>query len=285
MKKSILPTIILIVIFIAAIAGSAYFLFKDIRHKNPQTISSNIQQVESENHTNKNGPVGAKQENTVSPQKMAIFMYHHIRVYNDPNDSIGTNLSIPPADFEAQVKTLKDAGYQTISMADYLKGNIQPKSVIITFDDGYDNAFTAYGILKKYNFTGVFYIISRFLDTPGYLTKDQLKTMQQGGMIIGSHTLDHPDLTVISAVKAKDEIDRSKIELEAILNTKITDFCYPAGKYSQTTIDDLKADGYLTATTTKSPSQAGFKNFFELPRFRINPGDTGKTLLNRIGSL
>lgn len=215
-----------------------------------------------------------------------ILMYHYIRDLSDPLDKIGTDLSVSPAIFDQQMNLLHDRGYQSISFDQYLSLNMPAKPVIITFDDGYDDAYTqAFPVLIKYNYIGIFYIISGKLNTPGYLTGNQIKDMVAARMIIGDHTISHLDLTTLTLSRLTKEVTDSKSQLENLTGQIVTDFCYPSGKYNNAVIGAVKAAGYTTATTTKSPSLVGFQNYFELQRLRIHPTDTPSSVLARVSSV
>lgn len=200
--------------------------------------------------------------------KVPILMYHYIRVVTDPKDNLGFNLSVTPGDFESQVKWLTDNGYQTFPLADFCQGKIpvDKKPVILTFDDGYDNAYTqALPILKKYAQTGTFFIVKNFLNKPEYLTSEQLAKMGSEGMELADHTADHIDLATASAAKQKTEIDDSKQASPV--------FAYPAGKYSQTTIDLVKQAGLICAVTTHPGIATEKSPLYELPRVRVSGGE------------
>lgn len=79
------------------------------------------------------------------------------------------------------------------------------------------------------------------------LSKDPLVT-------IGSHTLNHPALSELSAQSARQEIADSKALLEARLDRPVDHFCYPFGGRAEAGIREAKLvaeAGYLTATTTR----------------------------------
>ncbi|MEI8061071.1 MAG: polysaccharide deacetylase family protein [Candidatus Berkelbacteria bacterium] len=223
---------------------------------------------------------------TRAEAEVPILMYHHIRVYNDQSDKIGTNLSVSPENFIAQIKYLKDNGYSTITFSDLLAfptKKLADKPVIITFDDGYSDAFTnAYSALKQNGQVGVFYIISGFLGRPDFLTADQVKQMSDGNMEIGSHTINHPDLTTLNQIKLINELAGSKSSLEAVTGKTINSFCYPSGQHNTTVDETVKQAGYLTATTTEPGVSTTTENKYALSRLRINPTDTLNTFIKKL---
>lgn len=183
--------------------------------------------------------------------KIPILMYHYIRDYTNSNDQLGINLSVSPTTFEQQLEVIKQAGYTPITFRD-LTADLPAKPIILTFDDGYADAYTAaLPILKETHTTGVFYIVSGFLNKDQYLTDAQVKELDAAGMEIGAHTVDHHDLSAMNAAAQQRELQESKTTLEQLLGKAVTAFCYPAGKYNDTTVQLAKTIGYTTATTTK----------------------------------
>ena len=205
------------------------------------------------------------------PSAVPIFMYHYIREYIDSSDPIGVNLSVSPKKFEEQLAWLKENGYQTVFPA-YFK-NPEPmaaKPIILTFDDGYQDAFdSAFLLLQKYQLAGMFYLIVNKIGTPGYLSWEEISEMQKAGMSFGSHTLTHPDLRKLSAASLEKEIQESKTILEQKLGQQITDFCYPSGKYDDAVLQELKKANYQTAVTTNSGISHLKDDPFLLKRLRI----------------
>jgi len=248
-----------------------------------------------EGHRDTNTPVVLTSEikilQSIEPDARAevvvpILMYHHIRNYNDPKDTIGTNLSVPIENFDAQIKYLKENGYSTITFADFVAfpgKKLPEKPVIVTFDDGYDDAYTnAYRVLKNNGDVAVFYIISSFMGRDDIVTVSQIKEMSDNGMEIGSHTVDHPDLTTISATKLKSELTKSKTAIEAIIGKSVISFCYPSGKNNSLVDTATKDVGYTTATTTVSGVSTTSSDKFALPRIRITATDNLTTFANKL---
>lgn len=206
-------------------------------------------------------------------QPIPILMYHYIRDHRKQNDKMGSNLSVSPATFTKQLETLKQAGYTAVTFNDLLTKEIPAKPIILTFDDGYADAYiAAFPRLKEQGMTGIFYLVSNFLDKSQYITSQAAQEMAAAGMEIGSHTIDHRDLGRMSSVQQEQQLTESKQKLEALIGKPITAFCYPAGRYNQQTISLMKKVGYTTATTTKHGVSFG-RHFtsqpFELKRIRV----------------
>jgi len=123
-----------------------------------------------------------------NPSTIPIFMYHYIRSYFNTNDPIGVDLSVSPEKFEEQLAWLKNNGYHNVFPNFF--NSPKPLSfapVILTFDDGYQDAYdSAFPMLQKYQMAGIFYLIVNKIGTPGYLTWDEIREMQNAGMSFGS---------------------------------------------------------------------------------------------------
>lgn len=206
--------------------------------------------------------------------EVPILMYHYIRIA-DPADRLGVALSVTPQNFDQQMTWLKDNNYESMKLVDLADPeektvnsilSVQKKPVIITFDDGYADAYSqALPILKKHNFTGTFFIIRDFVGRPEYMTQAQIDKMASYDMEIGSHTLDHKNLAKLPTELAKRQIFDSKIEAET--------FCYPSGRFTEETVGLVKDAGYKLAVTTLGGISDSNSNLFELPRVRITNVD------------
>jgi hypothetical protein len=71
--------------------------------------------------------------------------------------------------FEKQMDYLATHNYSVISLSELLAGlkagQLPPKPVIITIDDGFKSTYTlAYPVLKKYNFPATLFIYTNFIE-------------------------------------------------------------------------------------------------------------------------
>lgn len=205
-----------------------------------------------------------------------ILMYHYVRTVDAGADPMGYGLSVTPEQFDQQMQWLHDNGYATVTMATAqrcIQGEpvCPPKSIALTFDDGYLDAYTAaLPVLQKYGMKATFYIVNSFVGQPPYMNWDQLAAMRDAGMEIGAHSLDHLDMTTLDVNEARRQAEQSKLELEAKLGVQVSSFCYPAGRYNADVEAQVRASGFSNATTTRWDNDYG--DMFGLPRRRIEGG-------------
>ncbi len=201
-----------------------------------------------------------------------IITYHHI------TDEVGKyplNLTLPNINFTTQLDYLVQYGFETLTFHD-LKAvsegkRAAGKSVILTFDDGYDNHYTAAQHLNGKGLKGVFFIITDRIGTDGYLDWRQVKKMRSWGMEIASHGVTSADLSSATAFYVADELERSKKTIEEQLGEDIVSFAYPAGKYNGSATAAAKEAGYSFARTIEAGSRYKEDQFFALPTLRVFP--------------
>lgn len=207
---------------------------------------------------------------TNQPQSVPILMYHEIG--DGPN-----NLYVRESEFREQMRYLRDNNYKVVTMAEGIRmmQNRQSmnKTVIITFDDGYESFLTkAWPILRENKFPATVFVIAYYAGVENYLTWDQMIMLRADWMEIGSHSESHPALSKISSSRFNEEIYGSKKLIEDCLQVPCEDFCYPGGFFSHEVAETVKQAGYLSAVTTQY-GHASLKNdMYQLPRVRIPRG-------------
>lgn len=205
-----------------------------------------------------------------------ILMYHYVRAVDEAGDPLGYNLSVTPDDFERQIAWLSEQGYHSVRMdmlARCLGGEVAcpAKPIAITFDDGYEDAYTAaLPVLQRHGMVATFYIISGLVGQPGYMSWEQLAAMRDAGMELGGHTVNHYDLTSLDWTTAGYEIGQVKADLEQRLAIKVASFCYPTGLYNGGIEEQARAAGYTSATTTRWDGD--YSDIMALPRRRVAGG-------------
>jgi len=205
--------------------------------------------------------------------ELPILLYHYIEPLK-PGDRLRDSLTVTPEKLGEQLNLIKQSGWQTIFMSQAvarLKNPLSQKNQIaLTFDDGYRDFYEyAFPLLKQSNLKATIYVIYDTINAPDYLTEAMIKEMLASGLVeIGSHTLDHKQLTAIPAAEAKRQISLSKKMLEERFKIPMITFAYPYGSFDQTLIDQVKAAGYSAAVSVVAGDEQSDANRFFLYRLR-----------------
>jgi len=203
--------------------------------------------------------------------RCTILLYHHVGI-----SPIESQYYIHPENFSLQMKALDEWGFTPIPLSLLVKaineGAILPeKSVVISFDDGrmdiYENAFP---IMQKYDFTGIFYVLSGGLGDKGLVDVAELQEMAAAGWEIGSHSNSHADLSKIGADASYREVVRSREILEEELGFPVTSFAYPFGTITEIAGKQIHIAGYESAAGLGHTDSQGPGNLFYLQRRPIS---------------
>lgn len=200
----------------------------------PNTVSANIEKP----------PVDAAA--ILSKQEVPILCYHQIRDYKPTDGKVARDYIVPVASFAQQMKSLADSGFHAILPSQlhdyYTKGKALPsKPVMITFDDTRLDQYTAaLPELNKYGFKGVFFIMTVSLGRPGYMSKDQVRSLSDLGHTIGSHTWDHKNVKKYTEEDWTTQIVKPSQQLQNITGKPIEYFAYPFGLWNKEAIAGLR---------------------------------------------
>lgn len=164
-------------------------------------------------------------------------------------------LFVRPNDFEDQLKLLKELEFQTL-FADEWHMTETP-SVIITFDDGYeDNYIVVFPLLKKYNVKATVFIIADMIGKESYLSESQIIEMYDSGLVsFQSHTLKHENLLNLTKEELTNDLRLSALRIKDILGYDVKAISYPNGAYNHlvvSTASQFYSFGYTTDTNFDS---------------------------------
>ncbi|MCP4649526.1 MAG: polysaccharide deacetylase family protein [PVC group bacterium] len=207
-----------------------------------------------------------------SVYSVPVLMYHSIN-----GNSQNSRLSVSPESFEKQMSFLKKHNYEILTLSEYvdmLKQKKKPskRSVVITFDDGFDNNYTmAYPILKKHNIPAVIFIVVNWVGNSGMMNWSEIKELVDSNLIeIGSHTLAHDELTKMDKEEAFREIQESKQILESKLNKPIKFLCYPCGSFNAGIKEIVEKSDYKGACATHPGAELPLDDAYAIRRIRIS---------------
>ena len=213
-------------------------------------------------------PPVSQRSNTV---RIPIFVYHHI----GPNpDTYWEKINnVTTQTFREQMDYLLKKQYKVLSMQEYydlLEKGVNPvqKSVLLTFDDGYQDFYdNAYPILKEYKYNATIFVP---LDKKE-ISDAQLLEMSNNGIDIESHTLSHASLNrVLSNSILNLEVNDSMQKITNLLNKEPIAFAYPYCVYNQNNLNYVRGTKYklsFKCGNTKGNSiDNSFANRYEIYR-------------------
>lgn len=178
--------------------------------------------------------------------QVPILCYHDIRPIKANASANAKVYTVTPEAFADQMKTLSDSGYQTILPADlynYLAFGkpLPPKPVMLTFDDtDLDQFEIGAAEMRKYNFKGVYFIMTISIGRDRYMSREQIKQLSDEGHAIEGHTWDHHRVTKYTPDDWDKQVTGAHKTIEDITGKKVEYFAYPFGLWNQEAFAPLK---------------------------------------------
>lgn len=225
---------------------------------------------------------GTKQVKKFVGNPVAILMYHQVCDKKSP-------FSVSPKTFEMQMRYLYENKYNVFALGDAVSmlqrnEDFLPKSVVITFDDGYKDFWNAYNILQKFNFPVTLYIPTAYIgkinswnnevmnsDIP-LLTLEEIKQLRLKGVNIEAHGHNHKKLGGCSIKDIEDEVSLCKKTLNDI-NIFPKSFSYPGGDYSSDVKEMIEKCGFQSGVSCISTLASKDSDIMALPRITIEESD------------
>lgn len=193
--------------------------------------------------------------------KLAILMYH--RVEEIPHGAGHVKNFVRPARFAEQLAALREWGYSSISLDDWLayrdrRRPLPPRPVILTFDDGYRSLTDiAWPLVRAHGFGATTFLVTRQIggtnawdpsERPeALLSADDVLALRRDGMTFGSHTCTHRPLTQLSATAVEEELRTSRRDLEDLLGEPALTLAYPFNNQNRVVRRAARRAGYRAA--------------------------------------
>ncbi len=187
-------------------------------------------------------PVESPIEKSAEPPMEAPIEMPASDIDSLPNDNNGWGFVKKKNAFPEFTKGQRDmmAKYNCI-----YEGNANEKNLYLTFDEGYENGFTAQILdtLKEKGVPATFFITGPYLEKNG----DLIRRMVDEGHIVGNHSVNHPNMPSKGTKAAMQEeilnLDRRFFEL---YGEHMTYFRPPEGAYSERSLAATNDLGYKT---------------------------------------
>ena len=213
----------------------------------------------------------------------SVIMYHRF------GDSRYPSTNIKKEQFSKHIKELLKPKYNLISLKKALRAIndielVKDRSVVITIDDAYSSVYSyAWPIFKKHKIPFTLFISTDVIDnkTPGYMSWEEIRTLRDHGVTIGSQTKSHPHMYKLSSQKIIEELSISNKRFIDEIGSKPKIFAYPYGEYNLEVLEKVKLHGFVAAFGQHSGVAHKSLGMYELPRFAMNEkyGDMSRFLL------
>jgi peptidoglycan/xylan/chitin deacetylase (PgdA/CDA1 family) len=203
-----------------------------------------------------------------------ILTYH--RVEEDPRDPF----AVPPDAFREQMAMVAATGRvatlpQALERLD--PGNSSGSTLALTFDDGTRDFLTAaLPILLEFDLPATLYVSPLRVGKEGFLDWDELKEVQQAGVAVESHGLDHRSLGGLGSEELWRQVDGSRKIIEDRLSRAVTSIAYPYGTcrdFNAAVKESARRSGYRNACSSVNGLNLPGSDRFELRRTKIEHGD------------
>lgn len=185
--------------------------------------------------------------------------------------------------FDGQMRYLRESGHTTLSLDEYLdvragRRPFPPRPVIVTFDDGYESNYTmAFPALRRWGQKAVIFVAPEpdehtrnlVAGIDGFLSPQQMRELDAGGVSIESHTLTHCILAELNDETARYELVESKRRLGDVLGRPVRHLAIPRAGYGRRIYRLALEAGYESICCNNKGSSTGWSDRFALPRIVI----------------
>ena len=124
----------------------------------------------------------------------------------------------------------------------YYLGNTGEKVMYMTFDEGYENGYTAQilDVLKKTNTPAAFFVTGPYIENEPEL----IKRMVEEGHIVGNHTVNHPSMPELSEEQLTKELYELNEKYNNLTKQNMTFMRPPKGEFSEKSLAATQKNGY-----------------------------------------
>ncbi len=210
-------------------------------------------------------------------QLVPILVYHNLAPQSKGRLVLGADA------FAEQMRHLKSEGYRVVTLADFVewldgRRQLPRKSVVLTFDDGYQAFRThAYPVLKELGFPATLFIYTDYVGASrNALSWDELKTLAAEGFDVQAHSKTHSDLRRAAGETDAQYTRRMQAELaeplrlfQRQLGRGVSFLAYPYGRVDDTLLARVREHGYTAAFTVRRESNASFGRPLQISRSQV----------------
>ena len=208
-----------------------------------------------------------------------ILGYHRVGI--SKRDHVPT---VSREAFERQLAFLARHHYHVLGLQDVVdrldqRQPMSRRSVVITFDDGYEQTYTvAWPLLKQFGFPATVFVMPAEVGLPGFVTWEHVVELSNNGVTIGSHTMHHRYIPHVAEERLAEELVDSKRVIEQHIGRTVHFLSYPIGGFTARAQAIARAAGYLAACTTNRAWSRSTIDRYALRRVKVTERDANPLL-------
>ncbi len=225
-----------------------------------------------------------------SSKRVLALCYHAIADHSD--DPVLAPYSIPPPLFRDHIRSLVRRGFHFVTADTALAvarglAQVPDRSVLLTFDDGYDDLPAAVNtLLAPHGIPALAFLVSGRLgetnvwDQPAGALPRQLvdwegaAELRRSGVTLGSHSRFHADLSGLGQDDLRAEIDGPRQDFAAAGLPVPSHFAYPFGEKNAAAKQAVQDAGYAAGWGLADRRVTPASDLYDLPRVMMHSTDT-----------
>ncbi len=192
--------------------------------------------------------------------------------------------------FEHLMTLLKGLNYQGVTVSSYDKHLPDTKSVLITFDDGFQCVEEyALPIIEKFDFKTTIFCVTGFSGKKSswdiyshnrHLDNNAIRRIAEQGHEIGSHTSSHAFLPYLDDTDLRAELETSKKTLEDITGCPVTSISFPFGGVNRRVWQCAQQVGYTCGTIYRDHKKISSPELF--PVYGVYQFESAESIVHKI---
>jgi len=218
-----------------------------------------------------------------------VLCWHQLRDWQPTDTGYARRLLIcPPAAFRAQLDALVRAGYSTITPDDYLAHlrtgtKLPTRPVLLSFDDSQASQISE-GLpqLGRRSMTATFFVMTVVLGKTGWMSRTDLRRLDDHGMTVAAHTWDHHRADRIHPGGLPGAVRPAPRAARARAAQAGPPLRLPLRRLEQPRLAPLRAAGYDTAFQLADTAMDVHAPLYTLRRILVGSNWTGPELLAQL---
>lgn len=218
---------------------------------------------------------------------LPILMYHQVA----PESEVGFEpyLHVTPDQLRQQIRALGGLGYRLVTLSEAwtrIESGTGGRCACLTFDDAAEGLLHhALPVLQECGASATAFVIANQIqpahsvgtESPGF-APSMLRALMEGGVEIGSHSVEHREMHRLSAQDLRREAEDSRARIEDATGAPCSTFCYPRGRVTDRVMQAVAGAGYQCATSTLRGTVQSIGARYRLRRIRMHGDRYGWSL-------